>query len=133
MTKFHKSNAWRKLSKEFKTPTCEDCGSTKELQSGHILAASRFDMSKLWKSNLKLQCQTCNLKQGVRIKWSTQAIKLLAVYGMIKALRLMVMVIVIVVLSYFIYVDVNRGPWDTTITYQIYSELLSAFQSLELP
>ena len=133
MSKFHQSKAWTKLAKRHKQLTCDDCGSVKDIQSGHILPQKRFPMFRLRMFNLRYLCAVCNVKQSDKLQINFRTLILLGLYYMIKILRWVVTVIVIVMMSYFIYVDVNRGPWDTTISYQVYSELLAAVQSFELP
>jgi len=105
MSDFHKSRRWRKLAKVHKTLICHDCGSTKDIQSGHILAAKRFKMSRLWRINLKHQCQPCNLKQGIKLRKDLLTLKLLMVYGMIKLGKYLSTGIIIAVLGGFIYYD----------------------------
>lgn len=123
MSDFHNSASWRKLSKDFKTLKCHDCGSTKDIQAGHILAASEYPMARLWKINLKKQCQPCNLKQGVHLRRDWLTIKLLFYYGVIMILKILPWAIIVLALV----IDQSRGPWDTTIAYQIAGPIIEYF------
>jgi hypothetical protein len=130
MSKFHNSKEWQRLAKAHKQLSCSDCGSKKDIQSGHILPASRFKMMSLWKSNLIAQCLPCNRKLGAKIHWSLQAIKLLVIYGMIKLIMYLSLTLIIVILCRFIYLDVYYNA--STITNQMHYELLAFIDSLNL-
>ena len=129
VSNFHQSPAWQKLAKEHKTMRCH-CGSAKDIQSGHILPASRFKSSRLWKSNLIYQCEVCNKKLGNRIKWSPQAIKLLTIILMIKIIKLILIAVFILIAGRFLWIDYHRGGLDTSIMYQIYGEILENYTEL---
>lgn len=134
--KFHQSRQWRRLSKEFKTQRCYDCGSSKELQAGHVLAASKFPMSALWRSNLKMQCATCNQKQGTKLKLDLKTIKLLMEYAVIKTLKVVVMSIIVILFFRFVYLDItyngstisNQMKYDTLEYWDKLIELLQSEQ-----
>ncbi len=127
VSNFHKSKAWLKLSKDFKTLKCVDCGKSEDIEAGHILPASRFKMSRLWKSNLVAQCRSCNAKLGAKIRWSLQAIKLLAVYAMIKFLMYSVIIIMVALLGRYIYLDVTHNA--STLTNQMIYEAIAIYDS----
>jgi hypothetical protein len=122
MTSFHTSKPWQKLAKEFKTPRCVDCGTTNDLQAGHVLSASKWPMARLWRSNLINQCGPCNIKLGAKIHWSLKAIKLLVIYGMIKLIKYLITAAVMLTLSAYVYYDVTKN--GSTITHQIQSDLI---------
>ena len=130
MSEFHNSPAWAKLSADFKTLKCVDCGSDKDIQAGHILAASRFKMARLWKSNLITQCGPCNAKLGTDIWWGWQALKLLLVYGMIKLLTYGINILIFLVLARFIYLDITYN--SSTITHQIQADFIEYYHKLEI-
>ena len=130
MTKFHQSKAWGKLAKAHKALVCSDCGSTKDIQSGHILPASRFKASRLWMINLKYQCQPCNTKQGAKLRCDLLTLKLLIIYGAVLILKTLIIVIVISLAARFIYLDINRGPIDTTITNQVWMDIQELASSI---
>ena len=130
MSAFHQSKQWRKVSKDFKTLRCIDCGKTEDIESGHILPASRFKMTRLWKSNLVPQCRSCNAKLGDKIRWSLQAIKLLSIYIMIRFIEFISLAIIIIILSRYIYLDVTFN--NSTITNQIRADLINYRQQVLL-
>ena len=124
--KFHQSKSWKKLAAEFKTPRCIDCGSKVDLQAGHVLPASRFKMSRLWKSNLVNQCAVCNLKLGANIRWSIQTVKLLSIIMLIKALQYAAKGLIIFILINYIYIDIAMN--GSTITNQIQVNIIDAYE-----
>ena len=130
MSAFHQSKQWRKVSKDFKTLRCIDCGKTEDIESGHILPASRFKMTRLWQSNLVAQCRSCNAKLGDKIHWSLQAIKLLSIYVMIRFIEFISLAIIIIILSRYIYLDVTFN--NSTITNQIRADLINYRQQVLL-
>ena len=130
--KFHQSKSWKKLAAEFKTPRCIDCGSKVDLQAGHVLPASRFKMSRLWKSNLVNQCAVCNLKLGANIRWSIQAVKLLSIIMLIKALQYTLKGLIVFILINYIYIDLDRHPYEFSITGQIVGDVLELAENLRL-
>jgi len=130
MTDFHKSKEWKNLAKDFKTLKCVDCGKTEDIEAGHILPASRFKMSRLWKSNLVAQCRSCNAKLGNKIHWGYKAIKLLSIYAMIKLLKYSASLIIISIVIRFVYLDITRN--GSTIINQMEYDLLTFIDSLNL-
>lgn len=126
MSKFHNSKEWQRLAKAHKQLSCSDCGSKKDIQSGHILAASRFPMSKLWMINLKHQCKPCNLNQGVKLQFNTSTIKLLVIYMLIKFIKNLFVFIVLVLLARYCYLDIEYNA--STITNQIKSDVYYFYQ-----
>ncbi len=121
MSEFHQSPAWLKLSKDFKTLKCVDCGKSEDIQAGHILPASRFKMSRLWKSNLVAQCAACNAKLGNKIRWSIQAIKLLGIYGAMKTIQYLFIAALIGIIFLYGYYDITKN--SSTITDQIRADV----------
>ena len=124
MSKFHQSAEWTKLAKKHKQLSCDDCGSVKDIQSGHILPQKRFPMSRLWMINLKYLCSACNLQQGDKLQYNLQTLCLRGLYMFIKLFRIIIISLIIILISRFIYVDLNRGPVDTSISYQVYTDLI---------
>jgi len=124
--KFHSSKEWRKVSKEFKTPRCVDCGKTEDIEAGHILPASRFKMFRLWKSNLVNQCRSCNAKLGNKIRWSLQAIKLLGLYMLVKIVSYTIIATCYFCLFRYAYLDIQYN--NSTITNQIKYDFISAYE-----
>jgi len=114
---FHQSAPWQKLSKDFKTLKCVDCGKSEDIEAGHILPASRFKMSRLWMYNLVAQCRSCNAKLGNKIRWSMRAVQLLMVYAMIKILMYLVTILTLALLARYYYLDTQFN--NSTITDQI--------------
>ena len=102
---------------------CIDCRSDKDIESAHYLPQKRFPMSALWRINLYYGCSKCNGKLGDKIKWSIQAVKLLSIYAMIKLIKYIAIALVVVIFGRFLYLDYQRGPWDTRITYQVYIDI----------
>ena len=100
-----------------------------DLQAGHVLPASRFKMSRLWKSNLVNQCAVCNLKLGANIRWSLQAVKLLSIYMIIKAIKFISLALLIVILGRYAYLDINNN--GSTLTDQMMFELMEYYQKLK--
>ena len=123
MGSFHSSRAWSKLAKEHKINRCDDCSTTADIESGHILAASRFPAARLWKSNLKYQCKPCNLKQGVKLRFNLITIKLLSIYYMVKLGKWLLTGLLAVILGRYAYLDVSMN--DSIITDHIKSEVIS--------
>ena len=122
MTDFHQTSAWRKLSKDFKTLKCVDCGKSEDIEAGHILPASRFKMSRLWMYNLVAQCRSCNAKLGNKIRWSFRAIQLLVVYGMIKFIYYTVIILYFSLTTTVMVKDLTAGGFETSFTGQILIE-----------
>lgn len=127
MAEFHQSRAWRKLAKAHKTPTCH-CGSTKDIESAHYLPQKRFPLMRLWRVNLYHGCKVCNGKLGNRIKWSMRAIQLLAVYGMIKAIYWLVIILYFSLTTTVMYKDISTGGWETSFTGQV---LIESWEKVE--
>jgi hypothetical protein len=125
LSEFHKSPAWSKLAKKHKALVCSDCGSTKDIQSGHILPASRFKMSRLWMINLKYQCQPCNLKQGAKLRFDLLTAKLLGLYWMIKIMSYIAKGLVIFILIRFLWLDHQYNA--SIITDHIKADLTEAY------
>jgi len=117
MSDFHTGKPWRKLSKDFKTLKCVDCGKSEDIEAGHILPASRFKMSRVWMFNLVAQCRSCNAKLGNKIRWSIRAVQLLVVYGMIRFLMYSVIILILALLARYYYLDTQFN--NSTITDQI--------------
>ena len=128
MSNFHQSKRWRKLSKEHKTIRCIDCKSTFEIESAHYLPQKRFPMMRLWKSNLYYGCSACNGKLGDKIKWSFKAIKLLAIYGMIKLTIYLSLAAFILILGRFLYLDYTYN--DSTIINQMKYDAMEYWERL---
>lgn len=128
LSDFHGSKDWQKAAKEHKTNRCIDCGTDKDITSGHILPVSRFKMSRLWKSCLVYQCQPCNAKLGNKIRWSLQAIKLLGIYGAMKFIQYLLAIMVIATLLRYQYLDVIYN--NSTITDQIQSDIIHYYHAL---
>ena len=122
VSNFHKSSAWAKASKDFKSVKCVDCGKSEDIEAGHILPASRFKMMRLWQSNLVNQCRSCNAKLGAKIRWSLQAIKLLMIYGMIKLTIYLSLAFIILIMgrdlsTWILITTVQRLPIKFNTTY----------------
>ena len=134
MSNFHQSRAWQKLSKDFKSHRCHDCGSSKDIQAGHILAAKRFPMARLWKVNLKKQCKPCNLKQGVKLRRDLLTLKLLIYYWVIFIMKWIIILIVISLAGRFLWIDQARADWtwDTSISCQVYNEIIQSLDNLRM-
>ena len=130
---FHQTDAWKKASKAHKQLICCDCGSSTDIQSGHILAASRYPMMRLWKSNLILQCKLCNLKLGTDIHWSIQAVKLLVIYWMIKILTYLVIFLIFVsavgIAGRYWWLDTENNA--STITDHIKADIIDYWNETE--
>ena len=129
---FHQSAAWRKLAKEHKLNRCDDCNTTNDIQSGHILAAARFPMSRLWKSNLKYQCQPCNLKQGIKLQLNLKTIKLLVIYGMIKFITNTLIILFFAFALTVIYKDLSSGGMEASFSGQIITDVWGVIKSITL-
>lgn len=129
MSNFHQSSAWQRLAKRHKQLTCDDCGSVKDIQSGHILPQKRFPMSRLWMINLKYLCAVCNVKQSDKLQINIRTLQLLGIYYMIKIVRWVVLVIVIGLMSRFIYLDVANN--DSAITNQMRYDLIKYWDKLK--
>ena len=128
VSEFHKSKAWRKLAADHKTLRCICCNSKTDIESAHYLPQKRFPMMRLWRSNLYYSCKACNGKLGNRIKWSTQAVKLLGIYMLIKAIRIAIAAGVIFTLGYYYYLDTyyNAG----TLTDQMKYDFIMYYEKL---
>lgn len=129
MSEFHKSRAWKKLAKDHKINLCIDCGTDKDITSGHILPVSRFTMSKLWKCNLVYQCQPCNSKQGTKLKFNLRTMKILGYYAMLKLLYYTVIILYFSLTTTVMYKDISTGGWETSFTGQI---LIEVWEYIEL-
>jgi len=116
---FHQDSPWRKLSKDFKTLKCVDCGKSEDIEAGHILPASKWKMARLWRSNLVAQCRSCNAKLGDKIRWSIQALKLILVYGMIKAIYWTGIILYFSLTTSVMVMDLRSGGMETSFTGQI--------------
>jgi len=127
---FHQTTPWHKLSKDFKTLKCVDCGSITDIEAGHILPAATWKMARLWKSNLVAQCHPCNAKLGCKIRWSIQALKLLAVYIAMKAIYWVIIIIYFSLTSTVMYKDLSSGGLETSFTGQILIETTEQIQQL---
>ena len=125
---FHQTTPWQKLSKDFKTLKCVDCGKSSDIEAGHILPANRFKMSRLWMSNLVAQCRSCNAKLGNKIRWSLQALKLLLVYGMIKGIYWLVIILYFSLTTSVMVMDISAGGMETSFTGQI---LIQSWEQLK--
>ena len=125
---FHQSKAWKKLAKEHKLNRCKDCGKTEDIQSGHILAASRFPMFRLWEYNLKYQCGPCNLKQGTKTKWSIKAIYLWSLYVLVKIVRYSIIALCYFILFRYAYLDIEFN--NSTITNHIKTDFIDAYNAI---
>ena len=127
---FHQSAPWQKLSKDFKTLRCVDCGSITDIEAGHILPASRFKMSRLWMFNLVAQCRSCNAKLGNKIRWSIRAIQLLMVYGAMKGIYWTVIILYFSLTTAVMVKDISTGGMETSFTGQILIESLEWIKQL---
>ena len=116
---FHQTSPWQKLSKDFKTLKCVDCGSITDIEAGHILPAANWKMSRLWKSNLVAQCHACNAKLGCKIRWSIQAIKLLTVYIAMKAIYWIIIILYFSLTTSVMVMDIASGGMETSFTGQV--------------
>ena len=130
MSKFHQSPQWRKVSKEFKTPRCVDCGKTEDIEAGHILPASRFKMFRLWQSNLVEQCRSCNAKLGSDIRWSIQAIKLLGIYYMTKLLINGILMCLFAFALVVVFKDFQSGGMDASFSGQLLIDIWELIKEL---
>ena len=131
MSDIHKTRAWAKLSKAHKQLSCVDCGATTDIQSGHILAASRFKMSRLWMWNLKHQCRACNLKQGTKLQFNLITIQLLMVYGMIKGIGIFLQLLATAFFITLLYKDISAGGIETSFSGQIIIETWESLNQLK--
>lgn len=99
---FHQTAKWQKLSRKHKAMEkannnwkCVECGYTGwNIESGHILPASKFKLSRLWMMNLNLQCgdkhgNGCNKKLGARIILTPKSGLLLLCYFIVWLIRLL--------------------------------------------
>lgn len=94
MSAFHDSEEWKELAKRHKAIArsnnnwkCVDCRYNHRLHSSHILPQSKYPESRLWLSNLVLQCPNCNYALGARIKWCARAPILLGAVMLIRIAR----------------------------------------------
>jgi len=127
---FHQTTPWQKLSKDFKTLRCVDCGSITDIEAGHILPAANWKMARLWKSNLVAQCHACNAKLGCKIRWSIQAIKLLVVYGAMKFIYWIIIIFYFSLTTAVMYKDLSSGGMEASFTGQILIESTEQIQQL---
>jgi len=127
---FHQTSPWVKLSKDFKTLKCVDCGKSEDIEAGHILPASSWKMSRLWMSNLVAQCRSCNAKLGNKIRWSPQAIKLLMVYGAMKFIYWGIIILYFSLTTTVMYKDLTIGGFEVSITGQVIIESVEKIQQL---
>lgn len=135
MSRFHSTPEWIALSKQhkaieraYKRWRCKDCGYTgKAMESDHELSVKNWPMAKLWLCNLSLRCgpeaKGCNQKKGVQLYYTPRTAKLLFYYGVIMILKLLPWAIIVLALV----IDQSRGPWDTTIAYQIAGPIIEYF------
>ena len=130
MSEFHSGKPWQKLSKEHKTLRCIDCGTDKDITSGHILAVARFPMAKLWKCNLVYQCRSDNSKQGTKLKFNLRTIKLLGYYFMIKFIYWLVIILYFSLTTAVMVMDISTGGFETSFTGQILIESWEAIRLL---
>lgn len=122
MSEFHAGKPWRKLSAEHKRLRCYDCGTTKDITSGHILAASQYKMFRLWTFNLCYQCMPCNLKLGTRTNWKHWKAPIIwSAYWMIKISIYIITFFAIITLIQFGVYDYKNGG---TLTDQILDNYL---------
>lgn len=117
MTIFHDGDEWKRLARRHKQIEgrknnwkCVDCGYKEKLHSGHILPSSRFPETRLWMSNLILQCPNCNYALGPRIRWCRQAIKLLVIVMVMR----MGKGLIVILLGLYIYHDGMYNDWMAT-------------------
>lgn len=133
MKPFHQTKPWRKVSAEHKKLRCYDCGATKDITSGHILAASRYKLFRLWKFNLCYQCMPCNLKLGTRTNWKHWKAPILwSAYMMIKLLCWaagLVFTITLTLLLIYFYLDCWGGN-HCTITHHIQDYALDGYRGI---
>jgi len=122
VTDFHQTSAWGKLSKDFKTLKCVDCGKSEDIEAAHILPAANWKMARLWKSNLVAQCHPCNAKLGCKIRWSIQAIKLLTVYIAMKGIYWTIIILYFSLTTAVMVMDISTGGMETSFTGQILIE-----------
>jgi len=128
---FHQTAPWQKLSKDFKTLKCVDCGKSEDIEAGHILPAANWKMARLWRWNLIHQCHSCNAKLGCKIRWSIQAIKLLTVYIAMKAIYWLVIILYFSLTTSVMVMDIASGGMETSFTGQILIESLEQLQQLK--
>ena len=111
---FHNTPAWQKLAKQHKAMErannnwkCVECGYTGDnLESGHILHVKGWKLSRLWMTNLNLQCgddggNGCNKKLGARIILTPKSVRLLLCYFIVFVMRWAIVLSVLTLL--FLY------------------------------
>jgi len=70
LSDFHNSAEWVKLSKAHKAISrliCVDCGSKKDLESDHVLPASKYKHLRLKLFNLVIRCKPCNQAKSAKV------------------------------------------------------------------
>jgi len=67
---FHSSKEWTQLAKKHKEKSqlrCIDCGSKKDLESDHVLPASKYKHLRLKLFNLVIRCKPCNQAKSAKV------------------------------------------------------------------
>jgi len=118
VSEFHSSKAWRKLAADHKTFRCA-CKSDDDIQSAHYLPQKRFPLMRLWRLNLYYSCKKCNWELSDRIKWSFRAVQLLVVYGMIKGIYWLGIILYFSLTTTVMVMDLRSGGMETSFTGQI--------------
>ena len=82
LSDFHNSPEWITLARLHKSTAkhygqfkCVECGSTKDLQSDHILPFKHLPGLGLYLWNLCIRCRYCNAKKGTKIYFDWITIK----------------------------------------------------------
>ena len=145
MSEFHTSASWVALAKKHKAIErahgrwkCKDCGYTgKAMESDHELSVKHWPMSKLWLCNLTLRCgpeaKGCNQKKGAKFYYSPKSIKLRGYYYSMKALHILAALIILAIVVDFLYIDYNRGSFDTTIMFQVWGDIVNLWAWIRQP
>jgi len=101
------------------------------MESDHELSVKHWPMAKLWLCNLTLRCgpeaKGCNQKKGAKFYFSPKSLKLLSYYIMRTFLYCILALIILAVVVDFLYIDYQRGSFDTTIMYQVWGDIVNAW------
>ena len=70
MASFHNSAEWVALARTHKAQSilkCVDCGSKNDLESDHVLPASKYKHLRLKLFNLAIRCKPCNQAKSAKV------------------------------------------------------------------
>ena len=117
---FYQSKQWRQLREWALSrygAVCMRCRSTNSIEVDHIKSRSRHHRLKLRKSNVQILCKPCNQSKGSIDSTDYRPIYWKVYYGVVMILKLLPWAIIL----WIGVIDYQRGPWDTTIMYQVLS------------